>query len=317
MMKCPRLTIGLAAALWIPLLSCFADTTPFPDWAYPISVPPPPSSSTRIVKVAGSTLQVPEAALDSNVNPPDWFPETHPPMPSIVAHGRAPAIMACAKCHLPNGAGHPESADLAALPVAYFKEQLAYFRSGARHGLLDNVMHQIALALTESEADAAARYYAGLHDPVWNKIVETDTVPLTEVKYSALRLAVPGGGQEALGHRIISLPLDEEAVRDHAQKSGFVSYVPVGSIARGKTIVETGDNGRSIACATCHGEQLLGLNGTPHIAGRSPIYVFRQLNDLKTGRRGGDAAAAMIAVVANLSQDDMIDIAAYLATLNP
>ena len=53
-------------------------------------------------------------------NPPDWYPEEHPPMPQIVAHGgQRPAGRACAQCHLPSGDGHPESSSLAGLPAAY------------------------------------------------------------------------------------------------------------------------------------------------------------------------------------------------------
>jgi cytochrome c553 len=47
------------------------------------------------------------------------------------------------------------------------------------------------------------------------------------------------------------------------------------------------------------------------------MYVFRQLNDIKAGTRAGTNAELMQPVVANLSQDDMLAIVAYLATLSP
>jgi len=53
------------------------------------------------------------------------------------------------------------------------------------------------------------------------------------------------------------------------------------------------------------------------VTGRSPIYVFRQLNDIKAGTRRGANIQPMQNVVAQLGQDDMIAIAAYLATLQP
>jgi cytochrome c553 len=65
----------------------------------------------------------------------------------------------------------------------------------------------------------------------------------------------------------------------------------------------------------CHGPGLKGLATVPPIAGRSPSYVVRQLNDIKTGARAGIATQLMKATVANLAVDDMVAIAAYLASL--
>jgi cytochrome c553 len=55
----------------------------------------------------------------------------------------------------------------------------------------------------------------------------------------------------------------------------------------------------------------------PGIAGRSPIYIFRQLNDIQKGMRKGNAVALMVPVVAKLSQDDMIALAAFMASRTP
>ena len=68
----------------------------------------------------GSSKQYTQAQIDDPFNPPDWFPNEHPPMPAIVAHGGPkPAGRACAQCHLPSGDGHPESAGIAGLPANY------------------------------------------------------------------------------------------------------------------------------------------------------------------------------------------------------
>jgi cytochrome c553 len=45
--------------------------------------------------------------------------------------------------------------------------------------------------------------------------------------------------------------------------------------------------------------------------------VVRQLFEIKTGVRRGAKADQMLPTVANLSVDDMIDLAAYLATQAP
>jgi len=92
--------------------------------------------------------------------------------------------------------------------------------------------------------------------------------------------------------------------------------VPRGSVERGKRLVATG--GRSgIPCATCHGELLDGKDNVPRLAGREPLYLFRQLNDFKAGTRAGPLAPLMQPVVAGLEMDDMIAVVAYLATRDP
>jgi cytochrome c553 len=55
----------------------------------------------------------------------------------------------------------------------------------------------------------------------------------------------------------------------------------------------------------------------PQLAGRSPSYLFRQLYDFQHGRRHGEWSALMKGAVARLSDDDMLDIAAYLSSIEP
>jgi cytochrome c553 len=55
----------------------------------------------------------------------------------------------------------------------------------------------------------------------------------------------------------------------------------------------------------------------PGIAGRSPSYLVRQLYDLQQGTRRGKWAPLMAPVVAKLTNDDMVAIAAYVASLAP
>jgi cytochrome c553 len=70
-----------------------------------------------------------------------------------------------------------------------------------------------------------------------------------------------------------------------------------------------------LACKSCHGAGLLGVGDTPPIAGRSPSYLVGQLYDFKTGARGGMRAVLMKSIVARLTQAQMTDIAAYVASL--
>ena len=105
-----------------------------------------------------------------------------------------------------------------------------------------------------------------------------------------------------------------EVLRDDA--ASFVAYVPVGSIEKGEVLVTSG-GGKTISCSVCHGANLEGLGSVPPLAGRSPSYTVRQLFDIKEGNRDGLASALMKPVVASLTLDDMINIAAYTGSRVP
>ena len=104
-----RLTGALLAAL-LPALALAQDkpVQSSMDWAYPVTPKPEPLDSVRQKQAPGSTRKYTQAQIDDPFNPPDWFPDEHPPMPAIVAHGGPkPAGRACAQCHLPTGDGPP------------------------------------------------------------------------------------------------------------------------------------------------------------------------------------------------------------------
>jgi cytochrome c553 len=145
------------------------------------------------------------------------------------------------------------------------------------------------------------------------KVVETATVPQSHVGEGNMRVPTPGGGTEALGDRIIELPQDPALVQLRDPHAGFVAYVPRGSLAKGKALVETGA-GKTVQCAICHGAQLAGLAEVPALAGRSPTYLFRQMYDIKNGTRTGEWTELMRGVVAHLTDDEMLSIAAYVAS---
>jgi len=287
-----------------------------PDWAYPANPPVAEFDAKEEKTLPGSSRKYTQAQVENDFAPPDWFPEDHPPMPAVVANGRSPAVKACSKCHVTTGGGHPESSDLASLPEAYIIRQMADFKDGHRKGARATSMFPIAKAVTDDELREAAKYYAALPRPAWNKVVETDTVPKTELRVGGMRFALANGGTEPIGNRIIELPQAPERAHLRDSRFGFVANVPVGSLARGEALVK-GGGGQTQPCATCHGPDLKGLGEVPHLTGRSPMYVFRQLNDIKVGTRAGANAELMQPVVAKLSQDDMLAIAAYLASLSP
>jgi cytochrome c553 len=142
-------------------------------------------------------------------------------------------------------------------------------------------------------------------------------VPKTFVGQGRMRFLDPKGGMEPIGKRIITVPESQERARLRDPKSGFVAYVPPGSIAKGRSLVENGAGGKSVACAICHGEGLQGLANVPRLAGLHPIYVARQLYLFKEGGRSGPDAPLMKRPVAKLTDDDILNISAYVASLTP
>jgi cytochrome c553 len=269
----------------------------------------------------------------------DWFPSDHPKLVSVIEHGPASQGeigRGCGGCHLPNGRGRPENAPPGGLPAAYFIRQIEDFRHGLRYTAdprkpNTNTMIDLAKAMSDAEVKAAAEYFSSIKPPAepWVKVVESATSP--KVRYVG-NLALPakeGGkatGMEPIAGRIIEMPQDEEqgdVLRNpHA---GWVAYVPPGSIRKGEDLVTTGGmkiaagkivQGKTTACGTCHGLNLTGVVGAdvPPLAGRSPSYIVRQLFDIQQGTRNGPQAQLMKLVVANLTQEDLVAIASYIAS---
>lgn len=288
-----------------------------PDWAFPATdkVQPPARDDGGPKTAPGSALSLTRAQIDDLFNPPDWYPDLHPPMPAVVAHGdKARNVRACGSCHLPTGTGHDESAYLAGLPAGYFVRQMADYRRGDRKG--SGMMIAMAQTITDEDVRAAADYFASLKPRPWIRVVETATVPKTYIAKGNKRLVHPDGGTEPIGARIIEVPQDEDIVLNRDPRAGFVAYVPKGSIASGEALVASG-GGKTLPCAICHGPDLRGLGDVPGIAGHHPDYIVRQLWSMQNGERVGTSAALMRQVVDKLGVDDMLAIAAYVGSRAP
>jgi cytochrome c553 len=306
-----------ASFLLLSATVLFAQTPARPAWAFlvPDKEQPPAAESTEPIHLPDSTKAYTPAQVDDLSNPPDWYPQDHGAVPDIIQHGKGP-VLACGSCHLMSGHGHQESADLAGLPADYIVRQMADFKSGTR---IDPArMNAIAKAMTDEDVKQAADWFASLKPGGWIKVVEATTVPKSYVSVKGRqRLPLPGGGTEPLGNRIVELPQNVLSATSRDAHSGFVAYVPVGSIAKGEALVKTGGAGKTISCAICHGDHLEGLADVPRIAGLHPIYIARQLYALQTGTSHGVSAALMKKVVANLTEDDLVAISAYAASVQP
>ena len=294
-----------------------------PSWAYPTVDEGRggrgPDDGT-LLSTPDSDLEFTKTQINDGFNPPDWYPNEHPVMSEIVAHGRAPNITACGLCHMPHGLGHPESSSLAGLPVNYAIQQMRDYASGDRTSLLPSRISRMLVATPEMTGEdfrSSAEYYAQIKPTKWITVIEAEMVPETYVGAGAMRHPEPEYGMEPIGQRIIEIPEDSHRADLRDSHSGFIAYAPPGSVEAGKELAATGGSGRTIQCDICHGADLKGLGDVPSIAGRSPMYIARQLWDLKHGARKGTSAALMLATVANLTDEDVLNLAAYLASLEP
>ena len=328
---CSGIAMVLAGATaWIGFVPAAAQnatpsppSTPLP-WAYALNPPGPGAAAPddgSLKHVPGSPVGLPLSGIRDLFNPPDWYPDDHPPMPEVVGHGRRPEVRACGYCHLPNGQGRPENASLAGLSAAYIEQQMADYRSGLRKSseprmAPETLMVAIGKAANEAESHDAAEYFAAIKPRKWIRVIETNTVPKTYVNGWML-VTEKGGGEEPIGQRVVEVSEDLERTDLRDSLSGFVAYVPMVSIRKGENLVTTGAAEKTIRCAICHGSDLRGIGAVPSIAGRSPSQMTRQLWDIQKGNRRGPWTQLMKETVANLTTDDLVSITAYLASRNP
>lgn len=321
----------MVSLVYVSVMSISLRAQQPPAWAYAIPTAEDEAIAAKGQKereqdkglhsLPGSNLQFTRAQISNRYAPADWFPGDHPPMPDIVAHGKESAeVFACGLCHMPNGKGRQENAGVAGLPVQYFIQQLRDFRDGkrntseARKGNVGRMIH-FAKEMTEDEMRVAAEYYGSMPWTPWIRVVETETIPKM---YSAGGIFMPleGNAREPLGNRIIETPENPEhteVLRD--PRSGFIAYVPVGAVKKGEALATSG--AKTTQCSVCHGPGLKGLGPVPSIAGRSPSYMMRQLWDMKTGHRAGEWTRLMAPVVAPLSQEELMNVVAYVSSLKP
>ena len=70
-----------------------------PEWAFPVAdkVQPPSKDDDQPKSLSGSTKSYTQVQIDDLKNPPDWFPDMHPPMPSgsraQLRHSRAAPVI--------------------------------------------------------------------------------------------------------------------------------------------------------------------------------------------------------------------------------
>jgi cytochrome c553 len=329
-----------AAYLAVAASSIHAQVVPEPLWAYAWSTQPKPGDKAvpqaapnrnlrpnedpqeqtkpRTVPASSATYSLVDVRDGHNVI--DWFPGDHPAMPPIMKNGPASlgeSARGCASCHLPNGKGRPENGPPAGQPAGYTIQTLRDFQNGKRVSAdprkpNNPTMAALARAMTEEEMRQSAEYFAAMPWTPWIRVIEAERIPEMELEEGNMYITVGKEPTELLAGRIVETPEDAyQANMVRNPRSGWIAYVPMGSLAKGEKLVDAG------RCVTCHGLDLMGSGDFPGIAGRSPSYMMRQLWDMKRGTRNGIYTELMKPVVANLTADDLTAIVAYLASIKP
>lgn len=294
-----------------------------PLWAYPVNPPgfTPTPDDGLVRRVPDSDVGYTTPQVRDRFSAPDWHPASHAPLPPVVASGRKPDVSACGYCHRAEGNGGPENASLAGLPFAYIVQQMNDYKSGLRSTAVAKrnpqaLMITTAKGLTDDEIRQAAAYFSALQPRQNIRVLETDMVPKTYIANWHL-VKSPTAEVEPIGQRIIEVPDVLAHFESRDTRATFTAYVPTGSVDKGRTLAAGTADLKVAACASCHGKDLRGLEAIPSIAGRSPTYIVRQLHEIKAGIRAGAAIQPMKDVAARLKPDDMVSIAAYLASLPP
>jgi len=126
-----------------------------------------------------------------------------------------------------------------------------------------------------------------------------------KIAIAAFRILV--AGVIALGLSPTSLAA-VETVRPGATDDFRAAYATPQDIAEGKRLADA-------SCARCHGPKGISTaKGVPHLAGQRAVYLHIELQAYKSGARGKN----MMADAARfLSEDALVKVAAYYASLDP
>ena len=123
---------------------------------------------------------------------------------------------------------------------------------------------------------------------------------------AVLALGVLAGAMSAGHHRIaVAQPA---SIAPGSGDDLRAAYASSADVAEGKRVAQS-------SCASCHGANgVSATKGVPHIAGQRAAYLHFELRAYKAGTRGNDT---MTGAVKFLSDDALIKVAAYYASLDP
>ncbi|TYK66545.1 c-type cytochrome [Colwellia echini] len=93
----------------------------------------------------------------------------------------------------------------------------------------------------------------------------------------------------------------------------FSLFVALSSVTTVQAADANAGKEKAAVCSACHGPTGVSASGMfPNLAGQNDAYIIKQLTDFKSGARND---AMMAPMAANLSDEDMADLAAHFSSL--
>jgi cytochrome c553 len=78
--------------------------------------------------------------------------------------------------------------------------------------------------------------------------------------------------------------------------------------------IEAGEAMYAQACAQCHGRTGRGMASFPSVTGKDAEYIEKRLVQYREGEQVGPNSALMMPVAAALSDEEIADLSAFIAT---
>jgi cytochrome c553 len=113
----------------------------------------------------------------------------------------------------------------------------------------------------------------------------------------------------------IAAPLSRQDMLDLGEYFAAQKPRPLAFKADPERVARGSKKAAETLCTMCHLGGFAGQNEIPRVAGQHPEYVIKQLKDFKARTRRNDAGS-MTSVAQTLSEQDIEDLAHYIATLN-
>ena len=214
------------------------------------------------------------------------------------------AIQWCSACHGPGGRSvNPIFPNLAGLPSEYLVNQLKSFH---------NLNQDFKAVTHEGYVEQWITNITGWRKPYTSYFHSNSP----DYKYDN----APRNEERAWDFmKGVARDLDEPTMQALAEY--FAKQTPIagrggvsGDVAHGKTLYLEGDASKGLlACQMCHGPDAKGQGPIPRLAGQHADYVKLQLHVIQSGLRNVEQ---MQALIANLTDADFQDVAAYVQSLD-
>ena len=103
-------------------------------------------------------------------------------------------------------------------------------------------------------------------------------------------------------------------------KAFFTTLITLSALSAAHSALAAGDieagKTKAVLCASCHGAKGMATIPTyPNLAGQNEAYLVSALNAYRSKERQGGQASVMQMQAANLSDEDINNLAAYFASL--